>query len=264
MLYKYMTFSAAEAVLRNNTIGFAKPNTFNDPFELEAGYPTEECNLLERPFSAVRNWGKRFTWTDTSGVLSLTRNPINPLMWAHYGDEHKGVVVGIDIETAGFFDEKSCLIPAQFGNVIYTNTRPTHPLIKNPDCETLYIGHTFHYPHDHAEELQRLFLHKPSYWSYEEEVRVVKCLSNSDFTGEKRSEGFTEIELPNKTLYGFQLPEGSIKEIYFGMRHDYSQYPQDNHQNIENLNKDFSDIVFKKCYLPSDSWNVEVLDLVTK
>lgn len=256
-----MSFSAAEAVLNSNSIGFAKPSTFNDPFELEAGYPNKDGNVAETLFSGARNWIKRSIWADTSGVLSLTRNPVNPLMWAHYGDEHKGVVIGIDMEKAGFFDVKSCLIPAQFGNVIYTVTRPTHDLVQSHDCDPITVGCTFHYPHGHTDKFQRLFLHKPSCWTYEEEVRVVKCLSDRDSNGENKSGIFTDIVLPNKTLYGYKLPKGSIKEVYFGLRHEFSKNTQN---EMAPFTRKYPDVVFKNCYLSGDSWNVEVSNLMPK
>jgi hypothetical protein len=36
---------------------------------------------------------------DNVGVLSLTTNPTNGVMWAHYADQSKGVCVGIDLES---------------------------------------------------------------------------------------------------------------------------------------------------------------------
>jgi len=256
ILYKYMSDSAAKSILLNGSIGFAKSVTFNDPFELHAGYPPVGDNPIDLMLDEIRSDGKRFIWSNNTGILCLTRNPINPLMWAHYGDEHRGVVLGIDTRTAGFLDDNSCLIPAQHGNVIYTHTRPNHPLLPNSKGDPLNIGHTFHYPFGHEEKLQRLFLQKPACWSYEEEVRVVKCIADRDENGINQSGRFTELTLPSKTLYCYELPQGSIKEVYFGMRHE----GVNSAAKVQEYKKLQPGISIKGCRLSKDTWDIELFD----
>lgn len=256
ILYKYMSDSAAKSVLSNGSIGFANPDTFNDPFELHTGYPPEGDNPIDLMLDEIRSNGKRYIWSNNTGILCLTRNPLNPLMWAHYGDEHRGVVLGFDANTAGFLDDRSCLIPAQHGNVIYTHTRPIHPLISFTKGDPLNIGHTFHYPSAHQEKLQRLFLQKPACWSYEEEVRVVKCIAERDENGTNQSGSFTELTLPSKTLYCYQLPKGSIKEVYFGMRHK----GVNSAGTVQEYKELQPDISIKGSRLSKNTWDIEVFD----
>lgn len=256
ILYKYMSESSARQVLKNRTIGFAKPDTFNDPFELKTAYPFQNGNLI----SGVQAWGKQFIWADTSGVLCLTRNPLNALMWAHYGDEHKGVVLGIDVSKAGFRDVTRCLVPAQFGNVIYTHTRPTHIFTPGEGEMRLSVGHTHHYPVGHEEKLQRIFLQKAACWAYEEEVRVVKCLSDMD-GGSNPSGIVSEVKVHNKTLYCYAIPDGAIKEIYLGMRHPALQ-PRAATLGAwrEYLNL-CPELKVGACRLSGNTWDIESFDL---
>lgn len=205
ILYKYMSESGADKILRSQAIGFSKPDTFNDPYELQAAYPPQGDNPIALLLSRVQGIGARFTWSDTSGVLCLTRNPLNALMWAHYGCEHKGVVLGFDVEKAGFLDTQRCLIPAQFGNIVYTHTRPTHPLVPFNGSDPIHMGHTHHYPAGHEEKLHRTFLQKPACWSYEEEVRVVKCLSDR-VGGTNPSGTFTEFPGMGKRCTATRCP----------------------------------------------------------
>ena len=261
ILYKYMTDSAARAVLSSGTIGFAKSDTFNDPFELQAGYPTEGNNPLEIMFNNVRAWGKRFIWSENSGILCLTRNPVNPLMWAHYGDKHRGVVVGIDVDRAGFCEMSSCLIPAQFGNVIYTHTRPNHPLLPVNGRDPISVGHTHDYPTGHEEKLQRLFLQKPACWSYEEEVRVVKCIADRDENGKNQSGKFSELTLHTKTLYCYELPKGSIREVYFGLRHPGIDTIENANKQIQEYRELYEGISIMGCGLSKETWDIQAFDL---
>lgn len=46
---------------------------------------------LSSPEKIIRDFQKRISAT---GILSLTEDPQNELMWAHYADEHRGLVLG--------------------------------------------------------------------------------------------------------------------------------------------------------------------------
>ena len=140
-------------------------------------------------------------------------------MWSHYASSHQGVVIGFDANIAGFTDEETCLIPAQYGSIIYTQTRPSAPLVSAPKGEPIRVGKTHHYPVGHHEKLSRLFLHKSMCWAYEEEVRVVKCIADLDRDGVNASGCFELINQENRRLYCYNLPTGSIKEIFLGLRH---------------------------------------------
>nr|WP_299244757.1 DUF2971 domain-containing protein [uncultured Halomonas sp.] len=260
ILYKYMSEAAAKSILKNRSIGFSKPDTFNDPYELKAAYPPQGDNPLDLYFDGVRSWGKQYIWSNTSGVLCLTRNPLNALMWAHYGDEHQGVVLGIDAEQAGFFDVQRCLVPAQFGNVIYTHTRPTNALTSFKGANPILVGHTHHYPAGHEEKLQRIFLQKPACWAYEEEVRVVKCLSDrKDETNQSGT--FIEIELPNKTLYCYRLPDGAIKEVYWGMRHPALQSISAAKDGLHEYCELCPELSVNGCQLSRATWDIDSFDV---
>jgi hypothetical protein len=63
-----------------------------------------------------------------------------------------------------------------------------------------------------------LFLQKPIFWAYEEEVRVAKCIADRDSEGVNLSGCFNLVEIEGRRLYCYQLPKGSIKEIYLGLR----------------------------------------------
>jgi hypothetical protein len=226
ILYKYVPFHSGKKILETNSIGFSQPTYFNDPFDMP-GYPVGpyaepvgEQARTDYIFGMLRIIGKNLSWAENTGILSLTRTPTNPLMWAHYAQKHEGLVIGIDVIKAGLTDEQSNLIPAQFGNVIYVSRRPEQPFISKPGT-MLAVGTTHHFPQDHYEKLQRLFLHKPLCWSYEEEVRVVKCINGiSPESGTTPSGNFKLIETDGRPLYLLSLTVGCIRELYFGFGSD--------------------------------------------
>lgn len=260
ILYKYMSANAAITILAKNSIGFAKPDTFNDPYELKAAYPPKGDSPLDYFIAEIQSRAKQSILSDTSGVLCLTRNPLNALMWAHYGDEHRGVVLGIDVEKAGFMDMQSCLVPAQFGSMVYTYTRPTHALPIRTGIDPISLGRTHHYPLGHEEKLQRTFLQKPSCWAYEEEVRVVKCLSDRK-NGTNQSGTFDEVDLQNKTLYCFNLPAGAIREVYFGMRHPFFMSLDSLRDGLRSYLLMSPNISVYGCRLSSHTWDIDSYDI---
>ena len=111
ILYKYVGFEAGLKILKTNTLGFSHLEDFNDPFEATAlGLADNSGVGLVVQTGAIKNRLSR-----KYAILSLTRAPLNPLMWSHYGDSHKGVVIGFDTRLAGFEDSKKYLIPSNRG-----------------------------------------------------------------------------------------------------------------------------------------------------
>ncbi|HHA1409769.1 TPA: DUF2971 domain-containing protein [Enterobacter hormaechei subsp. xiangfangensis] len=215
ILYKYVDSDTAELIIKNSTLKFSRASSLNDPFELTGLHYGSEEQYKEQTL-------KFMAASMSYGILSLTRTPMNPLMWAHYGmgtnyddktailldkdnGSHAGVVFGIDANEAELNDEGVNVIPAKYGSVIYASTKPHNPYTNSED-HNFFEGNQFNFKAEYLEALQRTFLYKPAYWSYEEEVRVVRNISRYR----------NEIQPINNT---------SIKEIYIGIRnafkHDY-------------------------------------------
>ena len=103
--------------------------------------PTDLKSLIETSKDSAFN--KR-------GVLCLSKVPDNILMWSHYASDHKGFVLGFDLEEDLEFFVSTL-------NVRYDANYPSISYLKHPEkivdscVRTKHIG-----------------------WSYEEEVRIVK------------------------------------------------------------------------------------------
>lgn len=220
ILYKYVGFDAGLEILKTNTLGFSLPRDFNDPFESTALALKGEIVGRNVEIRAVRS---RFI--NKYAVLSLTRTPLNPLMWSHYADSHKGMVIGIDTEKAGLDSFENYTIPAQRGEMIYVNTVPKH--INSIDAEQLMrIGN----PYDiswksHEILLKHAFLYKQLHWAYEEEVRIVKCLGSDEYhsyssTENKKfeldGESWERKYIGSRGIFLKKIPVNSFVEIYLG------------------------------------------------
>ncbi|HHG3304125.1 DUF2971 domain-containing protein [Vibrio parahaemolyticus] len=261
ILYKYMSFKAACSVIENSSIGFSCLEDLNDPFECTSFGFEQHSDTLINANTATRACQNRFS--RQYGVLSLTRQPLNSLMWSHYGDQHQGVVIGIDVEAAGLSDETACIIPSQYGEIVYSATKPHNNLPVPTSEELMSIGNDIKFNSDAFNLVKRAFLYKSVEWAYEEEVRVVKDITGLPFSyhfGEGRHGNWKKIMLSKRPLYCFDVPRSSIKEVYLGShvrknvskKEDFSQVEYDS--IIESWRR--KDLKLFKCVPDIHSWNL--------
>lgn len=122
--YKYIPFGADKLslnIITKGTIKFTCPKDFNDPFDCQPIVSTDnlfEMNAFKRAFSeqskglsfldkkllkermlidftrSIKSGDMISFFLDTVGVLSLSRQYDNALMWSHYAEYHGGFVVG--------------------------------------------------------------------------------------------------------------------------------------------------------------------------
>ena len=140
-------------------------------------------------------------------------------MWAHYGDSHQGVVIGIDVDEANLHSLSDNFIPYQLGEVIYTKTKLHNDLDLISEDELTDIGQNILFEGNIFNLAKRAFLYKSLDWAYEEEVRVVKevkSLKASYHSREGVFGDFNKIKIAGRPLYCFSIPKSSIKEVYLG------------------------------------------------
>ena len=215
-LYKYMSLDSLRAVLKHGAIGFSRPADLNDPFDWPTAPDVQDYGL----FGALTASMKGSIWARYMGICSLTRTATNSLMWAHYGDKHRGAVIEIDVDAAGFLDVETNAVPAHFGSVVYLN-QPNMSQYAGDFAGSagVTIGELFAFRLDYYQQLQRLFLSKPLCWAYEEEVRVVKCLREIDEDNPENASGrFSIVQRPDQTtMFAYHLPPDVITNVFFGI-----------------------------------------------
>lgn len=190
--YKYLPFNEGSLrIITDGTIKFTPPSKMNDPFDCAP--EVETCNIAEylnsRPDLLARvgeisnlspaqineekqTMIKRLEIaadhgvfgqqaSDCVGICSLTRDPLNLLMWAHYAQHHTGFVVEFDIPVTGTDIDKIptdqlllyWLIPQE---VEYRKTKPVVNFLDDNDVKS-----------------KKQFLVKGKDWKYEQEERVI-------------------------------------------------------------------------------------------
>lgn len=124
------------------------------------------------------------------GILSLSEDPLNDLMWAHYAKDHSGFVVEFD-ESSEFFNRKR-----SDGDEFFHLRKVSY--VDRPLNSTSF------------EELigSDLFASKLSKWAYEREWRMLVPLTGRE----------PEIRNACDQIHLIAIPKNSIKSITFGMR----------------------------------------------
>ena len=128
--YKYVPFSDGSLkIISEGTMKFTSPTELNDPFDCAPEIYVAEYikhisswkDLLKKagdhkgysPAKRIVNKSKMLkhvennvssgdfikSFSEKYGICSLTRDPLNLLMWAHYAKDHTGFVVEFSIPT---------------------------------------------------------------------------------------------------------------------------------------------------------------------
>ena len=201
-LYKYRTIDSVKQLLENHKIYFSCCKEFNDPFEsainILSGYTPQQYyesfifGGMSPEVSIELTWqivsgiidGESFLKQLTREVISsvgyycMTTKPDNLLMWAHYGDSHKGVCLKFDI----LKDLETFLVPVPV------------------DYNEQYIDFNIL-----NSDLLSVLRRKSPDWKYEDEYRIIK----TDHQGlwEIKPDCLVEI------IFGCRTSEEDIKEI---------------------------------------------------
>lgn len=234
ILYKYIDRKSLTCFFHQGylSIKFTPFNEFNDPFEsygvsIEQG---EDKNSLV--YITARDELRK-----KAACLCLSKNPLNVLMWSHYAEHHRGFVIAIDTEKAGFEDESSCIVTASKGKMDYLEIRNEHKIkVKLEDI---------HNP----ETISKMLLNKSIDWKYEEEYRVIKNFDSLE-----------QVKTNDDSLWVDHIINlESVIAIFKGMKNDNLDSIIDNNSVLKNLviNKK---IELYKCDFKSKEWGLQVRD----
>ncbi len=144
----------------------------------------EVCQKLnETPVTAFNKAG--------IGILSLSKLRDNPLMWAHYCQEHKGFVVGFDTSHS-FFDRRLD------DQDVFRSLKPV----------TYITGRPSKYLADYSpdEAIKDLLCTKSEDWEYEAEWRMIIAGVSS----------MTQYGVPGLDA----IPVDAVREVYLGVKAD--------------------------------------------
>lgn len=153
------------------------------------------------------------------GVLAFTEDYTNPLMWAHYADEHRGIVLEFDYDKPLFQDSRRKLEKraSRFGKnrlgdvyefpekVMYRREIPSFERY-----EQVQVVGEYHF----KKFLHDLFFTKSNDWLYEKEWRSIVQLSDADSIICEKNELLSKTLSKDKTIQVKNFDQDKIQIIY--------------------------------------------------
>lgn len=159
------------------------------------------------------------------GVLCLSKNSNQPLMWAHYADSHKGLMIEFDTAHATFNRQRSAA--DDFGHlrpVSYSTLRPELTM------------HTF----DGNNAFEVFALTKADPWKYEEEIRLIWPLEFADKTVETPLGAIGLLSCPSSAVVSVTLGCKASEKTLSAVRETLEDQPHAAHIRIRRAKLDES------------------------
>ncbi|MBL0492748.1 DUF2971 domain-containing protein [Aeromonas veronii] len=267
ILYKYMSY--IDNYLSDPTIKLSPPSLLNDPFEsqdvedmrrfiYESYLASDNRDVYVNGIKVSPSRAKRIienepmSIVNSSGVISLSESNRSLLMWAHYANQHKGIVIGLEDDF--LYDE--------LNHIPYSSRLILEPKPIKISYDTIRFDLTDfeNFPenrHDIANMLaMKLLTTKSDDWLYEKEHRCIVPIGIADkiiYTGkitdrtrrvknyisneqikinrttkivtvsddiEYKSPVYRWLSRDDKFLFLKRISPKKIKSIYFGVRAD--------------------------------------------
>jgi hypothetical protein len=136
--------------LRDHRIKVSRFHELNDPFDFLGIALKSSSERIE-----IDQVKKRLD--DTVGLICMAKTWVEPLLWGHYADKHKGICLQFLVRAN------------KWNDINYRNTRPTLETFKKSQVSDL-----------NTEDLRRLSLFKFKQWGYEQEARCFIALNEPD------------------------------------------------------------------------------------
>jgi len=194
-LFKYM--SEPRDLFESGFLRLSQPAALNDPFE--AAFCSESLEELASHFDVSKALDPEYGETSftqhiknrmhQTGVISFSENKENLLMWAHYADEHRGIVVGVvhhpNVQSifSNLFRADS-LLNSSFGEEWSPFDGVPKPVSYRKGLRYRNDKFDYDYSNISAEGADRIlyevFMQKSDEWIYEQEHRVVLRLEQAD------------------------------------------------------------------------------------
>jgi hypothetical protein len=175
-LYYLTSEKWAKVILKEGRLKLSTIAELNDPFELLG------ASIGEPAARKVLRYVQRRV-SDTFGLVCMSTTWQSPVMWAHYGDKHKGVCLAFEV------------IERASREVNYESNRLNKLLGDNPRLGNVTV-----------EVLNTLLTTKSAEWAYEKEYRLIVRFDHAA----QGSDGMHFLPFNNELL--------TLKEVMLGSR----------------------------------------------
>jgi len=230
MIYKYSPYHKDGFVKEGILLGAPQRHYLNDPFE---SYPCDEwipkAESMGIALDKVKDkYGHdAFYYANTHlGVISFSKTYDKVLMWSHYANDHKGMVIGFDMNHKYFTNKGEYFTNKGYRlkKVLYRKKIPLKKIFADGKWN------------------EKFFEYKSNKWKREKEYRILKTRSDRKYwkypVGNKKGKAVNGKPTEDKKLHHvndghgykgghrdsdndinlFPIPYDAMKSIHFGCR----------------------------------------------
>lgn len=158
---------------------------------------------------------------DELGILSFTEDYNNPLMWSHYADQHRGIVIEFDFSIPFFVGSikevngKKCRFGESYLADFYESPEKVNYRRDMPNFERPELSAPDSIEQYHWEKFKKAILFtKANDWIYEKEQRIVVRLIDADVIICNYSTFIEEVCVKDPSIKIEMLENGRMKIIY--------------------------------------------------
>lgn len=213
-LYKYMAYR--DGLFDNLLFRFSPARLFNDPFEGQVTISSVRSHIKEnftfkdkKEITSLLNKVSRRNHVEpypNVGIFCLSQSVHSLLMWAHYADNHRGIIIGFDSDHP-FFDQD--ILPSK------------------PNEDTRWLGKIFPVAYDRvrlnftANLGYKALLIKSDEWMYEKEYRMfMRRNDRTKYAEDECGNVITDIDL-------FEIPATAVREVIIGVKANKNKIVKD-------------------------------------
>lgn len=172
-LYRFLPSQYALLAIQEGRLKVGMPNELNDPYDCLPRFEGIEGEIGDQASIHALNFFSCY-----HGLLCYCKSIENPVVWSHYADAHRGIVLGIEYE-----DERD-IIDIKYQDARGSIVNPAH----SADNQEMK------YQID-EDNIRHVFGIKATSWEYEQEARRVIALDQCDMLNELYYESFDRSSL---------------------------------------------------------------------
>ncbi len=190
-IYHFINHEYGLKALEDQRLKIAEINKLNDPFEF-LGYNLNHDGW-NKEVKRVKD-----ALSKSTGILCFSKTYNNPVQWAHYAEQHKGLCLGFDIP-----DEL-------LHKVKYIKRRPPFPNFRNLT----------------EEVMKNSLLKKFKHWEYEQEWRMYIDLHENNIANSLYFESYSDHLLLKEVIIGLEssITKNEIEKKLTGKLNDIRIY----------------------------------------
>lgn len=159
-IYRYLNSAAAIQTIETRSLRVGRILEFNDPFEWQLGIKGLPLQCEKEIYRAIQDWLE--DRNSVAGIVCFSAKCKEPLLWAHYADRHRGIVLEFD------YDETS----ERLEKIIYSKNRV---VLDIPNYKLPHFTQG-----EFVQFAQKMVTQKSLGWKYEQEYRLHVDLKDCD------------------------------------------------------------------------------------